>query len=189
MHPEAMQGVRWAGEELRRIGWTPSKVDRLNMFDAIDVGGSYINGHARNELDYVAGRGRDPLWTITDIESNERDVNPVILWDATKTPPAELKGKFELALCTEVLEHVLEWDELVHNVALTLVPGGAAVFTCASTRRRPHGARGALDPAPSEWYRNVAPVELQGVLNDTFPTFGFQYRANPGDLYAWAMRA
>lgn len=188
MHLEAMLGVRWAGEELRRTGWTPSSVDGLNRFAAIDVGGSYINGHARYELDGVAKRV-DPLWTVTDIEPGAYDDNSVVSWDATQTPPTELKGKFELALCTEVLEHVMYWGDLVHNVFLTLAPGGAAIFTCASTCRRPHGARGALDPAPGEWYGNIAPAELQGTLGDTFSTFGFQYRANPGDLYAWAIRA
>jgi SAM-dependent methyltransferase len=39
-------------------------------------------------------------------------------------------GPFDFILCSEVLEHVADWDRGFHNLATLLKPGGRALLTC-----------------------------------------------------------
>jgi len=46
--------------------------------------------------------------------------------------PEELlyRGPFQFLLCTEVMEHVADWDRAFKNFALLLAPGGKILITC-----------------------------------------------------------
>jgi SAM-dependent methyltransferase len=46
--------------------------------------------------------------------------------------PAEVlrRGPFDLVLCTEVLEHVADWQTAFHNLAALLAPRGRLLITC-----------------------------------------------------------
>ncbi len=54
-------------------------------------------------------------------------------------------GSFDFILCTEVMEHVAEWDVAFHNFAQLLAPGGRLFITC------PHFYR--LHEEPYDFWR------------------------------------
>lgn len=112
-----------------------------------------------------------------------------IVADARKPVSEDELDLYDVVLCTEVFEHVQDWSSIVISIHDWLRPGGVALMTCASTGRRPHGARGAMDPAPGEWYQNVRTLELCHALEAAgFQTYGSKYQAVPGDVYAWARK-
>jgi hypothetical protein len=96
--------------------------------------------------------------------------------------------EYDIVLCTELLEHVQHWERCVETAWRALADGGYLIITCASTGRRAHGARGALDPAPGEWYQNVPPDRLEQLLDMTFRAHHVIYNPAPGDAYAWARK-
>ena len=125
-------------------------------------------------------------WVGLDIEPGP---GVDIIADARKPVIGERRNYFDFVLCTEVFEHVDDWGAIVLSISDWLKPGGVTVVTCASTGRRPHGARGAMDPAPGEHYANVPELHLL----DAFWAAGFneyksKYQAVPGDVYAWARK-
>ncbi len=44
--------------------------------------------------------------------------------------PSVLHSRFDLILCTEVLEHVANWPAAFLNISTALKPGGRAILTC-----------------------------------------------------------
>lgn len=65
-----------------------------------------------------------------DVQQNE-DGTVDFLGTLDGELPATLKGKqFEILLCTEVLEHVADWDRAFHNLAALCSPGGEILITC-----------------------------------------------------------
>src|SRR5688572_22174974 len=78
---------------------------------ALDVGGRDVNGHVRNAftgyrwlvLDLVEGPGVDVVADFADWQTDQR---------------------FDLILCTEVLEHTPRWQEICARAFQLLKPGG-----------------------------------------------------------------
>lgn len=111
-----------------------------------------------------------------DVNGSVRDYWPAMTWtgaDLYEGPGVDLVGdcrelvttdRYELVICTEVLEHVYGWGNLVATAWRLLVPGGLFIATAAGPRRRPHHYNGGGPPHPGEWYRNVHPDELRTVL-------------------------
>lgn len=190
MHPEALRGVQWAladsGLKARNhVDKAWRKTDAgIDSFRCLDVGGADVNGSARRLVDSTTRRVNN--WTGLDIAPGP---GVDIVADARKPVLGDDVGAYHVVLCTEVFEHVLDWSSIVISIFDWLAPGGVAVMTCASTGRRPHGARGAMDPEPDEWYKNVSPSELDSVLKVAgFEEFCVQYNPTPGDVYAWARK-
>ena len=48
---------------------------------------------------------------------------------------------FDIIISTEVFEHDMFYEDTIKNVIRMLKPGGAFIFTCASTGRPEHGTR------------------------------------------------
>jgi SAM-dependent methyltransferase len=72
-------------------------------------------GYAYNSLDVVQNQIGTVCWTA-------RIDGPL---------PAELSAlRFDFILCTEVLEHVAEWELAWRNLADLLAPGGKLLVTC-----------------------------------------------------------
>lgn len=171
MHPEARAGLD------RMI--TESGIDRQYPFRVLDLGGRDINGGVRDLIP-------NGVWVGVDIEPGPGvDIvhDCTVEWPVDKSLP-----RFDIVVCTEVLEHVQQWRNLLKTCAQALDPMGSKLLfvTCASTGRRPHGASGAMDPAPGEWYQNVSPGDVTRELNLLFNYHVLEYNANPGDVYAWA---
>ncbi|MFB6776480.1 methyltransferase domain-containing protein [Streptomyces sp. NPDC056352] len=169
MHPEAHDAV---GRMLDLSG-----IERDASWRVLDLGGRDINGTIRAHLPKAT-------WTGTDIEPGP---GVDIVHDATLPWPQDA-GQFDVVVCTEVLEHLPLWRLVLHAAAEALEPGGPEllVVTCASDGRPEHGVAGAPLPAPGEWYGNVPPGHLRDTLESLFREVHVEYRANPGDAYAWA---
>ena len=168
MHPEAREGLARQLEA--------SCLDLSAPWRVLDLGGRDINGSIRDLLPAAT-------WTGLDVEAGP---GVDLVHDATTPWPGGF-DRFDIVVCTEVLEHVEKWGALLRTASQALEPGGPEMLfvTCASTGRRPHGASGAMDPAPGEWYDNVSPAALRDALVGLFRYSHVEYRANPGDAYGW----
>lgn len=169
MHPEARNAVR-------------SMIKEMGVFDLyappriLDLGGRDINGGIRDLFP------DDSIWMGVDIEPGP---GVDLVRDCTRPWP-DMNDLFNVVVCTEVLEHVEKWRDLVRTCSQALAPNGILLLTCASEGRRPHGASGAMWPADGEWYQNVSPEDLAEHLGDLFRYSAVRYNPNPGDAYAWA---
>ncbi|MET8826112.1 class I SAM-dependent methyltransferase [Streptomyces sp. NPDC004610] len=169
MHPEARDGL---ARQLDSSG-----LDLTAPWRVLDLGGRDINGSVRDLLP-------EAKWTGLDIEPGP---GVDLVHDATGPWPADW-DRFDLVVCTEVLEHVERWAALLRTASQALEPDGpeSLFVTCASTGRLEHGASGGPRPLPGEWYENVSPAALREGLVGLFRYSHVEYRANPGDAYAWA---
>lgn len=169
MHPEAHDAVD------RML--TLSGIERNAPWRVLDLGGRDINGTIRSHLPKAT-------WTGTDIEPGP---GVDIVHDATLRWP-ESAGRYDVVVSTEVLEHLPLWRLVLHTASEALEPDGPEllVITCASDGRPAHGESGAPLPGPGEWYGNVPADHLRVELESLFRTVHVEYRAHPGDAYAWA---
>jgi SAM-dependent methyltransferase len=169
MHPEARDGLA------RMLD--ASGLDLDQPWHVLDLGGRDINGSIRDLLP-------NAKWTGCDIEAGP---GVDLVHDCT-TPWPDNAPHFDVVVCTEVLEHVAAWPELLSTCAEALAEGGPQLLyvTCASDGRAAHGAAGGPVPLPGEWYRNVPPGTLHEALSARFRQTAVEYRAIPGDAYAWA---
>lgn len=166
MHPEAYDYTRQA---LERIGGVAGK-------DVLEVGSVNINGGVRELCaDARSYTGIDP----------EAGPGVDVVADAAGYRPAK---KVHVVICNEVLEHAPRPVEVIDCAYRSLKPGGHLILTCASTGRKPHGARGASDPAPDEHYRNIPPEELRDLLGDGWEIIDLDYIADPGDARVLARK-
>lgn len=171
MHPEARAGL---DRMIDHVG-----IDRQYPYRCLDLGGRDINGGIRD----LIPNGK---WMGVDIEPGP---GVDIVHDCTgEWPPGDRAPRFDIVVCTEVLEHVQQWRNLLKTCAQALDPMGSQLLfvTAASDGRRPHGASGAMDPAPDEWYRNVPPGDVASELALLFNNSKADYNPVPGDVYAWA---
>ena len=175
MHPEAYRAVE------RMIAY--SGINTQEPWSAVDIGGANWNGSARPLLP-------NARWTVLDLEDSGPDLNDwetYIVADATTWRPGD-NGfrKFDVVLCTELLEHVENWPAVVETLAHCVTADGFVMITCASTGRPIHGATGGPVPLDGEWYGNVDAPDLEVELMKWFTEFKVDYQWPPGDAYAFA---
>ena len=155
----------------------------------LDIGSLDINGNNRFFL-------TDCNYIGLDVgEGQNVDVVQVAhLYDA----PDE---QFDLIISTEVFEHDMFYQKSIQNIIRMLKPGGAFIFTCASTGRPEHGTRksdGSRD-APllaniseewSDYYMNLTEDDIRKIkgFDEAFPDGLFEYNPNPGDLYFFGVK-
>lgn len=165
MHAEAHQYVAQA---LARIGGARGR-------GVLEIGSVNINGGVREFCpDCARYVGIDPVaGPDVDIVARAEDYDGA--------------GAFDLVLCTEVLEHTPDPAAVIACAHRALAPGGHLILTCASTGRKPHGARGSEHPAPGEYYANVAPDELRAMLAG-WEVLDLEYLPSPGDVRVIARR-
>lgn len=169
MHPEAHAAL---DKMLSDAG-----IDRHHTYRVLDLGGADINGTGRDLLPKAH-------WTGLDIEPGLR---VDIVADATTWQPAAGES-WDIVVCTELLEHVARWHDVLLTAACALDLDGRFFLTCASIGRRPHGARGAPDPAPGEYYGNIDPGKLRLLMRTHFRDVYVTYNPTPGDAYAWGVK-
>ncbi|MEU1787126.1 class I SAM-dependent methyltransferase [Streptomyces sparsogenes] len=169
MHPEARDGLARMLKDSGLALGAPWRV--------LDLGGRDINGSVRDLLPHAT-------WTGLDVEPGP---GVDLVHDATRPWPIGW-DRYDIVVCTEVMEHVQLWRCILQTASEALRPGGpqALFVTCASDGRHPHGASGAASPAPGEWYRNVSPQPLLDELEHLFREATVTYNPRPGDAYAWA---
>jgi len=149
-----------------------SGIDPTRPWSVLDVGGQDVNGTVHTLLP-------NAVFTTLDLEGAD------ITGDARSWRSGD---RWDLVIATEVFEHIEDWRAVLATMAYHLDPTGPELLiaTCASTGRRPHGATGALDPAPGEWYRNVSPAELGAALTELFTVHHVRFSDVWGDAYMWA---
>ena len=155
----------------------------------LDIGSLDINGNNRFLLDDCNYIGLDVG------EGPNVDVIRVAhLYEA----PNE---QFDLIISTEVFEHDMYYQESVQNIIRMLKPGGAFLFTCASTGRPEHGTINSDggEAAPlllqiskdwSNYYKNLTKSDFITIpgFTEAFPDGFFEYNPNPGDLYFFGVK-
>ena len=155
----------------------------------LDIGSLDINGNNRFLLDDCNYIGLD-----VGEGANVDIVKVAHLYDA----PDE---QFDLIISTEVFEHDMFYEESVKNIIRMLKPGGAFLFTCASTGRPEHGtlrsdggeAAPLLLAVSSEWsnyYKNLEKSDFLKItgFQEAFPDGIFEYNSYPGDLYFFGVK-
>lgn len=87
------------------------------------------------------GCGRQPFrkalenlgYTYKSIDAQQNPENSVdVICDIDQPLPTEItsSGTFDFILCTEVMEHVADWNMAFSNFAKLLAPGGRLLITC-----------------------------------------------------------
>ncbi len=105
----------------------------------------------------------------------------------------------DVIISTECLEHDQFYDLTLQNSIRMLKPGGAFIFTCATTGRPEHGTRRTTpEDAPfiqdcGEWgdyYKNLDEQDIRCVLpiDDIFETYAFSINTESHDLYFWGIK-
>jgi autotransporter strand-loop-strand O-heptosyltransferase len=155
----------------------------------LDIGSLDINGNNRfflTDCNYIGldvGEG-----------SNVDVVQVAHLYDA----PDE---QFDLIISTEVFEHDMFYQKSIQNIIRMLKPGGAFIFTCASTGRPEHGTRNSdgswaapllanISEEWSDYYMNLTESDIRRIkgFEEAFPDGIFEYNSNPGDLYFFGVK-
>jgi SAM-dependent methyltransferase len=72
-------------------------------------------GHA-----YVSGDAQDPTGVVDYIAEVDKDLPAALI----------ARGPFDFILCTEVMEHVADWDKAFSNISLLLRTDGVILITC-----------------------------------------------------------
>jgi SAM-dependent methyltransferase len=101
-------------ESLPGSGGSPSALD-------VGCGGQPFRGLIeRQGYRYVGVDAQDPLGIVDHLVEIDREL------------PADLvgRGPFDLVLCTEVLEHVADWEKAFSNFSTLLKTHGRLVITC-----------------------------------------------------------
>lgn len=139
----------------------------LDKCYAVDLGGAQRNADAPHVRDLFTTA---KLYTIVD-ERDELDVDVVaditapLPWPGLAFDPSEA-FRYDVVVCTEVLEHVAGWRSILTNAAALLRHGGVLIVTCAGPERAPHGATDA-GRVDGEHYANVDAGELADALRST----------------------
>ena len=113
--------------------------------DVLELGGRNVNGGVRTLIPHE-------VWISVDL-ADGRDVD--IVADAADL---DLPDRFDVVVCTEVLEHTPRAHEIVAVAQRHLRPGGQFIATMAGPTREPHGCMGGA--VGDEFYRNVDPADL-----------------------------
>lgn len=187
---------------------------------ALDVGGANVNGTARElwpranwvVLDKEIGDDVDIVADITTDEGmTDFDKDMIKLFD--RDPVLLPNERFDLVLCTEVLEHEKHWVGVVDFCVEMMGNNGHLVLTCAGPNRQPHRPDGThlppwdviptltLDQSNSEisvwkttedtpYYANIMPNALIRYLTECggFAFRSFIYNPAVGDIYVYGTK-
>ena len=142
--------------------------------DVLELGGRNINGGVRTLIPH-------DRWLSVDITPGP-DVDLVA--DAATL---NLSDRFDVVVCTEVLEHTASAPEIVATAARHLNNGGYFVATMAGPDRARHSAVDGGVLQPGEFYRNVDPAELDSWLDAAdFTEWAIDVAGD--DVRCWAKR-
>jgi SAM-dependent methyltransferase len=130
----------------RRSAYQPGSAQEYFMVrglrDAINTAlAEFVQPLGTNGRVLDFGCGEQPLraalegmglqYTAADVQQNcAGSVDCVLVVDEALPPPLVGRGPFDVVLCTEVLEHVADWDWAFRSVVSVLAPGGIVLVTC-----------------------------------------------------------
>lgn len=96
------------------------------------------------------------------------------------------KGKYDLVITTEVLEHAADPESVIACAERALRPGGQLILTAAAPERPPHGWHGGL-LGGDDTYQAIAPSLLRAWLAD-WEHVKVRHNETAGDVYAVAVK-
>jgi len=121
--------------------------------------------------------------SVTVIEIGSRDINgstralfPAAIWiglDLYEGPSVDWVGDctnyaptspVNLVICTEVLEHAEQWEQILDVAATWLSPSGKIIITCAGPGRAPHSHHDGATVREGEYYGNLTIDQITGRL-------------------------
>lgn len=102
-------------------------------------------------------------------------------------------------ISTECFEHDQYYDRTLRNIVRMLKPGGAFIFSCATTGRPEHGtSRTSPFASPftqqvegwSEYYRNLDESDIRNIIDIDilFDKYDFSVNFESKDLYFWGVK-
>lgn len=94
---------------------------------------------------------------------------------AGKAEDMRYDRSFDLAICTNALDHVEDPDEVVRRMSIALAPGGYMALMCAENNAltHPHPAH-ALN-ITSDWCHRILDFDYETVWELTFARDGYRY--------------
>jgi len=164
MHPEAHAFVQSVVERTHH----PRK--------ALELGAYNVNGHCRGLFPSVTE------WYGIDLRPgpNVDETANAETWKPQK--------RYDLVLCTEVLEHARHPEAIVETAHKALRKKGFFIMTCATTGRAPHSNDGAHSGF-KDYYRNITLTEMDDWLRHSgFRILRLEQNRQACDLYALAKR-
>lgn len=170
MHPAALEWLTTvSGHVLDNLDWGPDTGAPVGL----DVGGGGVLGSKARHL-------FDPVrWSTVDWNPYgpvEWQTDVVADLTVLKLPDQLPAQGYGVVLCTEVLEHVPAWPQLVTNCVRLVGPGGHLVLTCAGPDREPHSMVDGGPLRAGEYYGNVDPNRLADYLLPLTQPYGLAWR-------------
>jgi len=146
----------------------------------LEVGSYDINGSARSHftncrytgIDIYKGKGVDLQESAVD--HRERGL------------------KYNVIVCTEVLEHDSNRDNTVKAMCDMLENHGLLIITAAGPMRKEHGTWDHTpedSPVTLDYYENVKIVTLQSALTCNFLFHELKYNADETDIYFYGIKS
>lgn len=99
-------------------------------------------------------------------------------------------GRYDLVLCTEMLEHDKHWNWSLGHMVRLLKPHGLLVFTCATIGRPEHGTHRSepeSSPATNDYYQNVTEEMVREVPGFISSFDYYNFSVNGTDLRFWGI--
>lgn len=96
------------------------------------------------------------------------------------------KGRFDLVISTEALEHAERPQDIIECAWRALAPGGMFLLTAAAPERAAHNCNGTGWDG-KEWYANIEPEQLKAWLAD-WDDVEVVHAPSVGDVYARALK-
>lgn len=143
---------------------------------AVEFGAYDVNGNCRGLFPSVV------RWHGVDVRPGP-NVDEVANCETWRT-----ETRYDLVLCTEVLEHARHPDLIVGSAFRALRKKGKFVMTCAGNGREPHTDDG-VHGVPIPHYRNIPESEMDEWLRDAgFRIKRLEVNRKACDLYVLAIR-
>jgi 2-polyprenyl-3-methyl-5-hydroxy-6-metoxy-1,4-benzoquinol methylase len=123
-----------------RAEWIIRKIKRMGAKSVVDCGcGAAIllrKIRADPELSSIRLAGFDVSEQV--IEWNRKALEDIEFFTLNLNAPSEFQGQFDVAISSEVIEHIENWRMAVASIAALVRPGGSVIITTQAGKRYPH---------------------------------------------------
>ena len=125
--------------------------DEVKGKSVLEVGALDINGSSRSAILPL----QPSSYTGIDIEKGP---GVDLVCDITRLESEFGTNCFDIVICTEVMEHVLDWQAGIHNLKSVLRPNGIIILTTRSKGFKYHGY-------PADYWRYEEP-DIRAIFSD-----------------------